>query len=135
MNSKSHDYERKTNMYTFIPGFPVPPKTCGLALGMESGIITDNQITASSEWNHNHRAQNGRLNFIAGSGRTGAWSAKKNDQHQWLQVDFGKVAKIDKCATQGRSDSNQWVTKYKLSYSRDGIFWLNLDQVYLLRFL
>ena len=33
------------------------------------------------------------------------------------QVDFGKVVKITKVLTQGRSDYNQWVTSYWISYS------------------
>lgn len=114
---------------TFFTGFVVPPPKCGLALGMESGIIPDGQISASSEWNSGHRAANARLNFIHGSGRTGAWSARRNDQHQWLKVDFGKIAKIEKVATQGRADARQWVTKYTLSYSRDNIFWSHYPKV------
>ena len=33
------------------------------------------------------------------------------------QVDFSKVVKITKVLTQGRSDYNQWVTSYWISYS------------------
>lgn len=107
----------------FISGFVIPPRKCGYALGLESGILPDAQIKASSEYNSAHRAANGRINFVAGSGRTGAWSALSNDQKQWLQVDFLKVIKVEKVATQGRSDLDQWVIKYTLSYSRDGVFW------------
>ena len=102
------------------------PKKCGLALGLESYGILDSQISASSDYNSAHRAANGRLNFRAGSGRTGAWSAKANDAHQWLQVDFRKVARIDKVATQGRQDHKQWVTSYRVAYSQDGMFWKEL---------
>ena len=100
---------------------------------MESNGILDSQISASSNWNNGHRAANGRLNFQAGSGRTGAWSAKSNDVHQWLQVDFLKRVRIDKVATQGRPDHAQWVTSYRLSYSQDGIIWNELPVSTLLK--
>ena len=84
---------------------------------MESGKIPDAAITSSSDWNAGHRAVNGRLNFHAGKGRTGAWSAKVNDRGQFLEVDLGRVAKVTRMATQGRQDADQWVTSYTLSYS------------------
>ena len=37
-----------------------------------------------------------------------------------LQVDIGKVVKITKVLTQGRSDYDQWVKTYWLSYSLNG---------------
>ena len=89
---------------------------------MESGAIKDAAITSSSDWNAAHGARNGRLNFRAGGGRTGAWSAKHNDRGQWLQVDLGKTMEIRRVATQGRQEvkAKQWVTSYTLSFSQDG---------------
>ena len=92
-------------------------------LGMESRAIPDRHISASSNWNAAHRAANARLHFQAGGGRTGAWSAKQNNAHQWLKVYFGKWVKITRMSTQGRQDANQWVKKYSLSYSYDGVWW------------
>ena len=54
---------------------------------MENAEISDDQITSSSEWNSNHGAANGRLNFVADNGKAGAWSSRTNDPNQWLQVD------------------------------------------------
>lgn len=91
------------------------------ALGLESGLITDQQITASSSWDQVHGAPNARINNAAGRGKTSAWSAGSNDGNQWLQVDFGRDVKISKFATQGRNDyGNQWVKSYTLAYSVDG---------------
>ena len=87
---------------------------------MESGAITDEQITASSEYSKKHGAGNARLNVAAANGKKGAWSSKSNDLNQWIQVDFGRNVKVIKFATQGRSDYEQWVTSYTLSYSVDG---------------
>ncbi len=89
---------------------------------MENDLITDGQISASSQWDANHAAIQGRLYFEAGGGKTGAWSAKTNDANQWLQVDLGCAdTAVTKVATQGRNAFGQWVTKYKLQYSKDGV--------------
>ena len=63
-------------------------KACFDPLGIENKKITDGQITASTEYNAGTGATNGRLNFKPGEGKTGAWSPRQNDVHQWLQVDF-----------------------------------------------
>ena len=51
----------------------------------------------------------------------GSWIARKNDLNQWLQIDLGGYTTLTRVATQGRSDADQWVTKYKLQYSDDGV--------------
>ena len=86
---------------------------------MESGLITDAQITASSEYDANHAAIQARLNFLAGGGKAGGWSARRNDGSQWLQIALPGYTKITRFGTQGRNAYNQWVTKYKLQYSED----------------
>ena len=62
---------------------------CQEALGMEDGAISDAQISASSQWDANHAAKQGRLHFQAVSGKAGSWSAQFNDLNQWLQIDLG----------------------------------------------
>lgn len=89
-------------------------------LGLESGLVLDQQMTASSEWDKNHGPENARLNFVAARGKTGSWSSQANDVNQWLQVDFLQNVKIAKIATQGRQDYDQWVKTYKIMYSEDG---------------
>lgn len=75
---------------------------------------------ASSEWNSNHGANNGRLHFKKTGRKSGSWSALRNNRHQWLGADFTKVVKITMFATQGRADARQWTKSYKLQYSLDG---------------
>ena len=87
---------------------------------MESHVIKDSQITASSQWDANHAAIQGRLNFLAGGGKQGGWSSRTNDVNQWIQIDLGANAKVTRIVTQGRNRVAQWVTKYKLQYSGDG---------------
>ena len=89
---------------------------------MENGMIFDRQITASSQLDACHAANQGRLNFKATANKAGSWSAGSNDSNQWLQVDLGsQYTKVTRVATQGRIDAAQWVTKYKLQYSNDGV--------------
>ena len=99
-------------------------RSCFLPLGMESGHLPDSAISASTSHDANHIPQFGRLNKIPASGKAGAWCAKSNDGNQWLQVSFGRQTTVTKVATQGRYDSNQWVTSYSLSYSVDGTHWV-----------
>ena len=89
-------------------------------LGMENGEIFDNQITSSSNYSNQHRAANGRLNFVAGSFRTGAWSSRANNLDQWLQVDFQRSTIITGISTPGRQESNQFVKSYTVSFGDDG---------------
>ena len=49
-----------------------------------------------------------------------SWSARRNDQNQWIQVDLGRKEVVTAIATQGRSNYNQWVKTYSVSYSLDG---------------
>ncbi|XP_022807964.1 uncharacterized protein LOC111344965 [Stylophora pistillata] len=97
-------------------------KDCQNPLGMENGAIPDEQITASSRWDAHHAPPQGRLHFKPSGVKQGSWSAGVNDGNQWLQVDLGsQYMKVTGVATQGRNARPQWVTKYKLQYSEDGI--------------
>ena len=93
---------------------------------MESGAIADSQITASSEWDVNHSPKQARLHTKETVNARGAWACLTNDLNQWLQVDLGKVIPVTHVATQGRNSYSpaQWVTKYKLQFSADGISFL-----------
>ena len=101
---------------------------------MESGKILDKQITASSKWNAQCAARQGRLNFqeVVEGGvpkKSGSWAARKNDKNPWLQVDLlCEESVVTSVATQGRNRNplwggphNQWVKSYKLQYSNNGV--------------
>ncbi|KAL9957479.1 hypothetical protein ACROYT_G039117 [Oculina patagonica] len=94
-------------------------KGCKDALGMASGAITNEQITASSEHSDNHTAMQARLNFKATGNNTGAWVANASDVNQWLQIDLIGQYIVTRVATQGRNEHDQWVTQYKLQYGGD----------------
>ena len=96
---------------------------CSAPLGMDNQLrlIKDAQISASSEWDGNHAAIQGRLNFLAHPGKQGGWSAKNKNLNQWIQVDLLTKTTITQMATQGRNAHNQWVKKYRMQYSDDGV--------------
>lgn len=105
--------------------YSVKPLGCDEALGMSNKAISDGQISASSEWSDRHAANLGRLHFKGASGKVGSWSSRTNDFNQWLQVDLRhQHNNITRVATQGRHDHGQWVSKYKLQYSDDGVNFL-----------
>ena len=96
---------------------------CRTPLGMESGAIKDAQITASTQSDDNHAPSRARLNSKLPGVETGAWSSRVLDLKQWLQVDLGRYTSVTGIATQGRNVNwhNDWVTKYRLQYSTDGV--------------
>ena len=90
---------------------------------MRSGAIKNAQITASSNVNKYHAPSLGRLGRGKRGRYIGAWCARHNNHNQWFKVDFGQPMKITKIDTQGRQDYGQWVTRYQLRSSLDGIHW------------
>ena len=97
-------------------------KACHEPLGMENGAISDVQISASSQWEDATAARNARLNDKTLQWAWG-WSAKANNQNQWLQVDLGSITSVTGVATQGGTTGRYYnvVTKYSLQYSDDGV--------------
>ena len=87
---------------------------------MQSGEISDGQLSASSERDSNHSATKSRLHVVSPD-REGFWAAAKNDTDQWLQVDLVILhTKVTRVATQGSNGhQGEWVTKYNLQYGND----------------
>eukprot|EP00057_Strongylocentrotus_purpuratus_P014994 XP_011669468.1 PREDICTED: uncharacterized protein LOC105440709 [Strongylocentrotus purpuratus] len=116
-------------VYTFTcvcdPGYTGP--TCGTAilngpgpLGLESYIIPDSSLTASSEYSADKGVKRGRLNLVRDGNLKGGWIARTRDANQWIQVDLLDLYRITSVATQGRQDYSEWVKSYKLACSTDG---------------
>lgn len=94
---------------------------CDRALGMQSGRIKNAAITASSKWDKNHAPYLARLGRLRRGRLMGAWSAKRNNHNQFIQVDLLRSMKITGVATQGRAEAAQWVTAFYFLYSSDGV--------------
>jgi len=45
-----------------------------------------------------------------------AWLSKFQDTNQWLQIDLKEIKSVSGILTQGRCDSDEWVTKYSVQY-------------------
>ncbi|XP_031564686.1 coagulation factor V-like [Actinia tenebrosa] len=93
---------------------------CYSALGMESGDITDGQITASSFMiaPPSVARLNKKRHIL------GAWCASYNDNNPHLQVDFLDVKNITAFSSQGvEFTGDHWVSLYTVSYSCDGRTW------------
>ncbi|XP_035673289.1 uncharacterized protein LOC118413828 isoform X1 [Branchiostoma floridae] len=125
------------------PGPPGPSGGCGgcggqscqqqpciaVPLGMESGAIPDGHITASSTHpdcaTSKARLHSREESRTSQGGWAGAWCANGPlNTNQWLQVDVGAETTVAGVITQGRNvGGNQWVTSYKLRFSRDGSTW------------
>ena len=88
---------------------------------MENGAVSDEQISASSQKDDNYAANRARLNMKISGIKQGGWLPLTSDLNQWLQVELGGYTTVTGVATQGRNGYDQWVTKYKLLYSYDGV--------------
>ena len=110
-------------MVIFCHDFYLSVYRCSLPLGVENAHVPDGAFSASSSYSAKNAPARSRLNIHSDSKGYGAWSAKANDGKQWLQIDFGELVQVTKVATQGRQGADQWVTKYTLSYSLDGMHW------------
>ncbi|XP_032371119.1 coagulation factor V isoform X5 [Etheostoma spectabile] len=99
---------------------------CSVPLGMESRLIEDHQITASSTasswYSGPWKPSLARLNT---QGTINAWQAKHGDMNQWLQVELPTVKKITGIMTQGAKSlgKQMYVMSYALQYSNNGIHW------------
>jgi len=102
---------------------------CGQPFGMETKLIADHQITASSsfltykyesspEYRWPHR---GRLNYKFGS--WGWHPATQKTPGDWFQVDLGEISDIRCIGLQGRASKIQFIEEYKIAYSMDGGKW------------
>ena len=101
-----------------------------MPLGMEERTISDDQITASSEYSDTayHGANNARLNrpaqMVGTLSTRGAWCAGVKDLNQWIRVDLMKPTWVTGVMIQGREDYPRWVKEYKVEYSSDGQNWM-----------
>lgn len=89
-------------------------------LGMVSGLITDNQITASSHTDRNWVPENARLL----TSRTG-WTLLPQPQpftNEWLQVDLGEEKLVKGLIVQGgkHRENKVFMKKFRLGYSNNG---------------
>lgn len=91
------------------------------SVGIPYGDL-DGNIIASSEYGVNFSVLGCKL----GKDRPhpdhmAAWCAKSEDKNPWIQVKFPIPLCLNRVVTQGRGDKNQYVTRYRVLVSQDGI--------------
>lgn len=85
-----------------------------MTLGVADRRIKDAQMTSSSSWSNQYSASRGGRLYAQY-----AWIPRKT-VNQWIQVDLAQDETVTAIATQGRSNANQFVKTYSVSYSTDG---------------
>ena len=89
---------------------------------MESGLLTDEQISFSFQEKNNTKVL--RLHHTRKS-----WIAYVEDSNQWLQLDLrAQNTEVTRVATQGFHQKKKWVKKYKLQYSNYGVRFQNYTE-------
>ena len=82
-------------------------------------------MKASSSLNKRYKPEYGRLNTLT---EGGAWCARETNAKQYFQVDLIEVHKITNIVMQGKYSGpveiQGWVTKFSVTYSYDGIAWI-----------
>ncbi|XP_028392900.1 uncharacterized protein LOC114517402 [Dendronephthya gigantea] len=87
-------------------------------VGIEKGIIRDDQLKSSNHPEDPNPAYEGRLNF------PGAWCGNTLRKHLYLQVDFLANIQVHAVATQGKFiDVLEYVKQYKISTTLNEINW------------
>jgi len=89
------------------------PVSKPVSLGIESGLITENQIAVSSFYGLNTAIK-------ARGNSDGGWIPQTDDKNSWIRIDLGKVTKIHGIGTKGHHSQPIWVTGYTVYISEDG---------------
>ena len=86
-------------------------------------------VLASSEFDANHAVSHIALDYVTRPGiGASAWAAGFLNANQFVLVHFGqKPVRVVSLVTQGRADSDQWITSFKLQSSQDGIYWSDVE--------
>ena len=89
-------------------------------LGIGSGKIPDNSITASSGVSE---AKNRRLNEIK------AWCTSTGEANPYLQIDLETIHIVCAVSTQGNPNADQWIETYTIQVSTNGTTWTDYKEL------
>ncbi|TRZ01459.1 hypothetical protein DNTS_013964 [Danionella cerebrum] len=128
------------NNVTSVPGslssslFTFKTSGCYGTLGLESGVVSNSQITASSEWEWGGHGKQPTVWGPAGArlktlGRP--WAAANSHTKEWIQVDLKKEKKITGIITTGSTlpEYQFYTSAYEVLYSHDGQQWKTYQDV------
>ena len=114
----------------FIIDFPIIGLICPEPLLEDRANFPNSIFTASNSVDKN-TPEKARLS--SGS----SWCTSSNIEN-YLDIDFGVIYVVNSVTIFGDAVSANWVTSYKLSYTRDGKNWIDgmsgTNKVFLIRF-
>ncbi|WAR09835.1 CRAM-like protein [Mya arenaria] len=111
---------------------PTNGTVCTVPMGVANTLVVkDQQLSASSSKDMFSGAERSRLDAQKDGSFYGGWVAGENNMKQYIQVDFLAPYYVGGIKTEGRSDKDQWVTKYEIYYSTDGKHYSALPKSYL----
>lgn len=82
--------------------------------------LPDSAFSASSVLSSSYKPYYGRLNNRPSEKSAGAWAPEKDDDHQYLQVNFDRSTPLFGVILQGSPIVDHYVTMFKIMYSNDG---------------
>ncbi|KAI5610199.1 neuropilin 1b precursor, partial [Silurus asotus] len=102
---------------------PEEANECLSPLGMESGEISNEKITASSQYNPSWSPFRSRLNYYENG-----WTPSEDSAREWIQVDLGFLRHVSAIGTQGaiskETKKAYYIKTYKVSISTNGEDWI-----------
>ncbi|XP_031726498.1 neuropilin-1a-like [Anarrhichthys ocellatus] len=109
------------------PGHEDEDFACIEPLGMESGEISSEQISASSQYNSNWSPERSRLNY-----QENGWTPSDDTVREWIQVDLGFLRFVTAIGTQGaiskETKKHYYVRSYKVDLSSNGEDWVTVKE-------
>ncbi|XP_050925757.1 neuropilin-1a isoform X2 [Lates calcarifer] len=109
------------------PGHEDEDFACMEPLGMESGEISSDQISASSQYNSNWSPERSRLNY-----QENGWTPSDDTVREWIQVDLGFLRFVTAIGTQGaiskETKKHYFVRSYKVDLSSNGEDWVTMKE-------
>lgn len=109
------------------PGHEDEDFACIEPLGMESGEISSDQISASSQYNSNWSPERSRLNY-----QENGWTPSDDTVREWIQVDLGFLRFVTAIGTQGaiskETKKHYYVRSYKVELSSNGEDWVTVKE-------
>nr|CAD7570854.1 unnamed protein product [Timema californicum] len=102
------------------------PAVCVDDMGLEGGMLSDEQISVSSVLNDDvikYGPSRARLNSEEEEGLGKGWVPSSNSHDEWIQFDFLEPRNLTGVTTQGGNHGNSWVEAYTVKYSHDGKVW------------
>uniref|UniRef100_UPI00358EFCDD neuropilin-2-like n=1 Tax=Myxine glutinosa TaxID=7769 RepID=UPI00358EFCDD len=115
-------------IYHIIPRRIIEAVQCTQPLGVESGSISDEQMSASSTYESlTWLPQQGRLHHPHN-----AWTPASDSIREWIQVDLGSLRLVSGLATQGAvsqaTHKAYFVSSFRIDISSNGEDWLPIKE-------